>query len=276
MRWGAMPRVVPSQVVEAIDRVFLKLRNQVDSVDCVVTLDRTYRNELAAILELCDQIPAELLALDSESYTRYQLAITAIRITLPEMNIRNIGISTIRGYGYLNPVTIIRNTLANCPDDGIATSTSDLAFIADEALRRDLRVDITSANQALRSGEWKATTILAGATAEALLLYVLQSIKEKDPQTFSSAVSSAISKGVRNPGNDLDQWSLHSLIEVAVIFELIGEKTATQARLAKDFRNLVHPGRAVRTGQTCSRGTALSALAALELIESDLLAHHRT
>ena len=41
---------------------------------------------------------------------------------------------------------------------------------------------------------------------------------------------------------------------------------ATQTRLAKDFRNLIHPGRAQRQGQTCDRATALSAVAAVEHI----------
>jgi hypothetical protein len=34
--------------------------------------------------------------------------------------------------------------------------------------------------------------------------------------------------------------------------------------------HLIHPGRAIRIGQACDRGTALSALAAVELIARDL------
>jgi hypothetical protein len=44
----------------------------------------------------------------------------------------------------------------------------------------------------------------------------------------------------------------------------------TQADLARDFRNLIHPGRAQRTGADCDRGTALTALAAIELVVRDL------
>jgi hypothetical protein len=46
--------------------------------------------------------------------------------------------------------------------------------------------------------------------------------------------------------------------------------TATQAKLAKDFRNPIHPGRAARLEQKCQRPDALSALAALEHVVRDL------
>jgi hypothetical protein len=48
------------------------------------------------------------------------------------------------------------------------------------------------------------------------------------------------------------------------------DDTAQQARLGKDFRNLIHPGRASRLGKICDRGTALSALAAVEHVVRDL------
>jgi hypothetical protein len=47
---------------------------------------------------------------------------------------------------------------------------------------------------------------------------------------------------------------------------LIDGDTATQARRAMDFRNLIHPGRAQRLAQVCDRRTALAALAAGEMV----------
>ena len=61
-----------------------------------------------------------------------------------------------------------------------------------------------------------------------------------------------------------------SNIEVAAELNLIGTETAMQCRLAKDYRNLIHPGRAQRLGQACNRGTALSAVAAVEHVVNDL------
>lgn len=41
-------------------------------------------------------------------------------------------------------------------------------------------------------------------------------------------------------------------------------------RLAKDFRNLIHPGAAQRLAQNCDRATALSAVAAVEHVVRDI------
>jgi hypothetical protein len=60
------------------------------------------------------------------------------------------------------------------------------------------------------------------------------------------------------------------LIEVALGLGLINTAAAQQARLGKNFRNLIHPGRAIRLGEACDRGTALSALAVVELVVRDL------
>jgi hypothetical protein len=57
---------------------------------------------------------------------------------------------------------------------------------------------------------------------------------------------------------------------VAIELKLITKETEQQCRLAKDFRNLVHPGRAKRLGQACNRATALSAVAAVEHVTVDL------
>ncbi|MFX6416902.1 hypothetical protein ABTG35_18575, partial [Acinetobacter baumannii] len=68
-----------------------------------------------------------------------------------------------------------------------------------------------------------------------------------------------------------DRWGLGDYIGVAETLSLIDADTAKQATLAKNFRNLVHPGRAQRLGESCDRATALTALAALEHIVRDLI-----
>src|SRR5262249_46478719 len=72
------------------------------------------------------------------------------------------------------------------------------------------------------------------------------------------------------PPSNIERWGLHEYIEVALDLGVISAAAAGQARLAKDFRNLVHPGRAARLGMVCDRGTALTALAAVELVVRDL------
>lgn len=272
-----MPKVVPSQVVEVIDQVFPAAKDQKDSQQGRFSIDRTYQNEVAAIVELIDRIPAELLILDPKDYAVLQMAVTALKNTIPIWQLRNCGLDRIHGHGNLNPVTIIRNALSKCPDEGVSKSTSDLAFIFDKELRDSLRIDISSANQALQNGEWKAATVLAGATIEAVLLFVLHSVQDADPSKISTSIDGLVSKGTldKSPGNNLDKWSLHPLTEVAADLSLIKEETAIQTRIARDFRNLIHPGVSVRKNIVCNRGTALSALAGLEHIINDLSAKSR-
>jgi hypothetical protein len=139
-----------------------------------------------------------------------------------------------------------------------------LAFIADHDLRSSVRLDISSSQTNLNNGEWKAATVLAGAALEALLLWRIRQHKDSERQT---AVSQAERKvDYARP----EKWHLPDYVEVAFALGVITENTASQGRLAKDFRNLMHPGRELRTQTRCDRGTAHAAFAALYLVISDL------
>jgi hypothetical protein len=140
-----------------------------------------------------------------------------------------------------------------------------LLCIPDPAFREGLRLDISTAEQALANGEWKATTVLAGSVVEALLLWALQQATAPD---LEIAIKTVVTKKTlpRPPQRELERWDLSEYIAVAEELTLIDTSTAMQARLAKDFRNLIHPGRAQRLVQVCDRGTALAALAAVEMV----------
>jgi hypothetical protein len=121
------------------------------------------------------------------------------------------------------------------------------------------------ARLALANGEWKAATVLAGSVVEALLLWALHQALAEDCRR---AITSAVAKGTlsHRPPGELERWDLSEYIAVAEELTTIDVDTATQARLAKNFRNLIHPGRAQRLAQVCDRGTALAALAAVEMV----------
>lgn len=269
-----MSKVVPSQVVDMIEQIFPFAKDQKDHKNARRSIDKTYQNEMAAIVELVDQIPSELIRLDPDDYVALHLAVTAIKNTIPEWKVRNYGLEHIHGFGHghLNPVTIIRNALVKCPDEGVAKSTSDLPFISIQEFKDNLRIDISSANQALQNGEWKASTVLAGATIEAVLLYVLHSVQDSDASKITNSVTNLVSNNTLNkpPGSNLNRWSLHTLIEVAADLGLIKKETAIQTRLARNYRNLIHPGVSVRRDQVCNRATAYTAMAALEHVINDL------
>jgi hypothetical protein len=52
--------------------------------------------------------------------------------------------------------------------------------------------------------------------------------------------------------------------------KLITPTTVAQCDLARGFRNLIHPGRALRLQDKCTRSTALAAIGAVEAVIEDL------
>jgi len=86
---------------------------------------------------------------------------------------------------------------------------------------------------------------------------------------FSRLLPSALTL-TQPPHANPERWDLHEYIEVAAHLGIIEPETATQARQARNFRNLIHPGRAIRLGQKADRATALAALAAVEFVVRDL------
>jgi hypothetical protein len=102
-------------------------------------------------------IPAELIALDSESYAEFVSSFGALRTQIQQW--RSVGDTSfhrIPGLRQLSPVILIRQALAKCPDAIPNVGTTDLDFITDPSLRESIRLDISTANSALANGEWKA------------------------------------------------------------------------------------------------------------------------
>ena len=227
---------------------------------------------MAGLLDLVDKIPEELLTLDGGDYSSFICSVAAIRERLALWRARGelaLELVFVRGLRQLSPVTLIRQALSSCPDQSPAPATTELNFINDPDLKANLRNDIGAINRALSNSEWKSATVLAGSTIEALLLWALQ---QRQPVDITIAISALRTSGTlsQQPSGALESWNLHEYIEVAENLGIIKQQTATQTRLAKDFRNLIHPGRALRLRQKCDRATALSAVAGMEHVVRDL------
>ena len=67
-----------------------------------------------------------------------------------------------------------------------------------------------------------------------------------------------------------DELRLHDLIAEANNHELISAECRQLVDLAKDARDLIHPGKATRSGTACSKATALTALSAVYRIVEDI------
>jgi hypothetical protein len=265
-----MTRVVPSQAVATIEQLFPGSRDSASRA----TYSFGNAGALRGIVDLIRQIPQELLILPADQYADLVITLGAIEHHLLTWASRDAGrfnsiiLQNVNGR---DPLVLIRQALLECPDEYPPPSTADLQFIPDQALRDSIRRDVGAANQALHNGEWKAATVLAGAAIEALLHWKLS----QAPLTtidLTKASAAAVSKNTlkKAPPKDMDHWGLRDFIEIAGELKVIKPATVAAATLARDFRNLIHPGAAARRAEVCDRATALSALAGLEHVIRDL------
>jgi hypothetical protein len=219
-----------------------------------------------------------LITVSSAEYTNLVLAVSTIEETLEQWKISmRVGAPAgemldVKGS---NAVSVIRRVLVECPDEIPPSGATELLFVTDPALRDNIRSDLGAVNRALNNAEWKAATVLAGAAIEALLHWRLQ-----EPSPGQAAVQTAVDKLVAagtfsgKLDRGIDYWTLHHFIEVAGELGLLLPDTCSSARLAQNFRNLIHPGRAARLNQVCNRPTAYSAVGALGHVIEDLTGHH--
>lgn len=260
----AMPRAVPSQVVAMIDEQFANAKS---ASDFEVHSDAA--SKLAAIVQLVREIPEELIQISGSDYSDLVLGISMLDYMAKSWQTRG-NVNVPQRVRKVHALTIVRQALCKCPDEAPSPATADLLFIRDDVLRNNIRLDISAAHSNLHNGEWKGATILAGSAAEALLLWAIQNRKTTKEANAALQMLASGPQRISPRDPNPETWSLHEYIEVAMALGLITADTAAQARLAKGFRNLVHPGRAQRLGEKCDRATALSAIAAVEHIVRDL------
>lgn len=266
-----MPQVIPSQAVALIDRIF-PWAAQSEQGEKGHEIIAGKSGGISVIVDAIEKIATELITLEGGEYVSFAVSLTTLKHALTrwdnEGGTYKIPVHT-PGFDNVSPIILLRSALAKCPDAAPIMGTSELNFIADIDLRNSLRLDISTSHSALIHGEWKAATVIAGSVIEALLLWSLQ---QKNPTDIGNSVRNRISAGKldSNPGTNLLRWSLSPFIEVAHDLGLIRDITCEQCRIAREFRNLIHPGKTQRLGIRCTRGTAHSAIAAMEQVIEDL------
>jgi hypothetical protein len=155
-----------------------------------------------------------------------------------------------------NPVLVIRDLLKQCDDEAPHPETSAIPFVDDPELRQSLRNDLDEAWASMRVQKWKSATVMAGAALEGLLLWAISHARWN-----AKAQSAAQARGLKHPP---ERWELQHYIPIAAEIGLIDGELEKQADLCRDFRNLIHPGRAIRLDKQPTKGRALGALSAVE------------
>lgn len=254
---------MPSQVVQTIDALFPHVARGHGGDGW---LQAQHGSKLTGIVALAKAIPQELLGVSASDYARFVLAISTIEFHLAVWTARG-PIGNMELVDGTDVVSVLRRVLVTCPDEYPPPTTSELSFISDTDLRDSIRRDLGAAHRAFANSEWKASIVLAGAAIEALLLWKLR----EPPRTKEEVLDAAKAGSERNElDNDINKWGLEKYILVAERLGIIKGDTPTAARLAQNFRNLIHPGRAIRRQQTCDRATAHTALGALDHVIRDL------
>lgn len=254
-----MPRVVPSQVVSVLESLFPGV---IGPSQTRAAAPIAIKAQVRGVVTLLDRIPEELYQTSPSNFIEFMLAVDVLR-TRAEQQAEAAPLTSTQ----ISAIRKIHSVLQSCPDDAPAIGTSDPAFIADPELRADLHRDIGEVNRSLHNGEWKGATVLAGAIVEALLLWALQTKK-----TIAEIETAAASLGrtVDLVSKPLERWELSELIDYAHATGLISNATRAATDQGRGFRNLIHPGRAMRLAQKCSRATALLGVGAVEAVIEDL------
>ena len=104
---------------------------------------------------------------------------------------------------------------------------------------------------------------------EALLLNSIERKLANEPQLVKdTARDLKANKTVQKSLTESSDWGLADLIKFAGALKLIAKETIKQADLAREYRNLIHPGK-LRAQGYCDRATALGALAGCEMVARD-------
>jgi hypothetical protein len=241
-----MPKVLPSQVVEAIDSLFGPNRNELDGR----AVTHVHRAEVHALLALLDEVPSDLIDLRWTEYLEFTRCRAVLATSLPSWNLGDI--RPARDVAGKDVVERIRRLMKQCHDEA-PPAEPELRFIADADIRLGIEDRIRAAWTDFNTREWMGATVFAGAALEALLLWGLKRVTL--PET---------------PNPPLDKLHLAELIRLAVKNRVIDEASERQAGLAKDARNLIHPGKALRSGEACNKMTALTALTAVYRVIEEL------
>jgi hypothetical protein len=163
-----MPRIVPSQVVAAIDRLFPPPRNELNEG----MIQAFHRDNVRTLLSLLHQVADELLTIPFPDYTEYLQCRSSLTSALSIWDVAEVG-PPAKNVNGKDPVERIRRIFAVCPDEN-PPPHPDLAFISDNNARAHVQQDIRAAWIDFRSEEWKGTTVFAATATEALLFWTLK------------------------------------------------------------------------------------------------------
>jgi hypothetical protein len=126
-------------------------------------------------------------------------------------------------------------------------------FISDDNFRKNFDSDFSELEICLSNNAHKSVLILAGSIIEAVLIDYLISLDKED-----------LNK------DQLLKWSLNKAIDKCAELEIISQKSKNLSDVVRDYRNLIHPGRAIRTQTFPDGNDAIVAKSLVEIIIKEI------
>ncbi len=210
-----MSRIVPSQVIAIIDKYLPWAKDW--SLSQSQAQQRQQAGHaavswLSGFVDLLEQIPDELLILDTNETSEFLMARAALRKEA-EIVIRGQGPVEWPMLRQRDCVEIVRTALDKCPDQAPSTSGGGLTFIKDNDWRTSLLTDLGEVERALANGEWKSATVIGGSILESLFLWA---VKERSADVETAIASAQENKALsKRPSGPPEKWDLHELIETS-------------------------------------------------------------
>ncbi len=238
--------MVPSQIIAAIDNMFGPNRNELDRYKITFA----FKDQVRTLLALLELLPNDLVKVPFVEFNEFlqcrSALISAVKLwdVSSDSPVKNISSGR-------DPVERIRQLLSVCPDENPPLAP-DLIHIGDDLARANVQEHIRAAWIDFNAQEWNGATVFAASAIEAILYWAIKN----HPQFHQSS-------------QPLDKQHLSDYIKEAKKLSIIDDNTVKQLSLANEARNWIHAGKVARTGAICSKATALTALAGLEVLLND-------
>lgn len=146
----------------------------------------------------------------------------------------------------------------------LSSEVADFSFVRDEVLRQVVARDYEEVQSIKSVRAVKSRLVLAGGLVEALLL---DSLRENQEGAMTALRAEKDRDGRVKP---LEEWHLASLIDVAMELRLITPAVEKFSHGIRDYRNLIHPGKEVRSTHKLGAEEADIAEKVLEIVIRDL------
>ena len=266
-----MPRTFPSQITTF-------LRTTLGNYDVFgkgpiqdSALAQEKIGALVAFIDLYDNLSEEIIPIEDASFAELVMSIGEARFGIEqyrnggkaETSLASVGPAIVRAW----------KVIEKLPDE-LPSASQDLTFIVDSEIREMIGLDLSAISVAIQSGEWKGATVLAGSCAECALLYGIRSKDSKLPGSLQSAMNNINWSKRPNPTDLEDRsWDLFSYTAVSSNMKIIIDTTKFELGALREYRNLIHPGKSLRSKMKYDRGTAYVSMGALLHVIRDLKDH---